>query len=91
MLDRIDSIEKILHLNIPTFTAILEEHKIATLGPSFNSIEYFRKLQEGAICISLLITTIEVRLETPSWDPQDPLLIYPSKRPQLEIRIIGRC
>ena len=72
MLDRIDSIEKILHLTIPTFTAILEEHKIATLGPSFNSIEYFGKLQEGAIFISLLTTTIEVRIKTPSWDLQDP-------------------
>ena len=72
MLDRIDSIEKILQLSIHAFTEILESERLAGLGPSFNARTYFRRLQEGVLFVSLLITTVEVRISTPSRDLQDP-------------------
>ena len=66
MLDRIDSIEKVLSLPILVFIDILREHKIAKPSHLFNREEYFCTLREGAIFATIIQAAILVRLGTPN-------------------------
>ena len=71
MLEYIDSIEKILDLNIPTIVYILQEDKSPDRD-SDDLEEYFQDLEEGEHLIAYLILLIEERLEVPNRLVRDP-------------------
>ena len=94
MLDRIDSIEKVLSLPILVFIDILREHKIAKPSHLFDREEYFRTLREGALFATILQAAILVRLGTPNRQIQEaprPVNVLLNKTICWEHRKLRRC
>ena len=74
MLDRINTVEKILNLSIPTIERIIEDSKRPI--PGFEGYidyqGYHRDLQEGLVTLAFQVFAIEQRLNTPYNQVQEP-------------------
>ena len=72
MLDRINSIERLLDISIPGLIAFVDEDKKPKPAPFFNITEHCRELETGLFVVAFLSALVERRLITPSRNIQDP-------------------
>jgi len=74
MLDRINTVEKILNLTIPEIEYIIAESRRPVPDPDghIDYAEYIRDLEEGLMTIAFQVVAIERRLNTPYNQVQDP-------------------
>lgn len=96
MLDRIDTVGKILALSIPEIKCIINESKRPVIGPdySFDFESYLRNFEEGQITLAFQAFAIRIRLETPHnliQDPPRPIHIPRTKAIVREHRKLHQC
>jgi hypothetical protein len=94
MLDRINSIEKLIDISIPSLINIIDEDKKPKPAPFFNITEHFCELEKGLFAVAFLSALVERRIITPSKNIQDPP--RPAHVPQIkaickEHRQLRRC
>ena len=94
MLDRINSIEKLLSISIPALIAILDEDQRLKPAPFFNITEHFRELEKGLVVVAGISGIVEWRLALPSRlidDPPRPIHTPRTKAICREHRQLRRC
>ena len=96
MLERINTIEKILSLNISEIKHIIKESAkpVTGIGGYFDYDGYLRDLEEGLITLAFQVFAIERRLATPHsqiQDPPRPIHVPRTKAICREHRKLHRC
>ena len=86
MLERINTVGKILRISIPEIKSILDESKrpVSGLEGYFDHESYYRNIEQGLIIIALQVLAIERRLDGPrtrliyreQWKLQQCLCIF---------------
>jgi len=55
MLDRINSIEKLIDISIPSLINIIDEDKKPKPAPFFNNTEHFCELEKGFFAVAFFV------------------------------------